>query len=350
VLTASDTELDVGNSFYIAMESLTIVGEPAFIVGETTTGNHLDVASTGTVVSCNHMTLGSEEGSSGSVTVDLGASLVVDSTLYVGGSGTGSFTLRDGTVSSANTIVGTNSGSSGQMRVLGGSTWTNTGAFRVSRGTLSIEEASTLSDCSELFVGSATTGSATVTISGGSNLTLTGNITVAKAADSLSLSGGSKITGLGGDTYGQVSLEDSGTVWEMDAELYAQDGSVLTIEDEALVKAGGLLAYSSAAIRLGGGYLALLGDFTADDAEALTYMLGTLYVWNGSAYEEADTLDDLRYTYCTSDADGLAFTGGIYGDLAGYTLIAAVPEPAHAALLSALAALAFLRLRAGRRG
>jgi hypothetical protein len=91
------------------------------------------------------------------------------------------------------------------------------------------------------------------------------------------------------------------------------------------------------AFRFGGGYLAYYGDCTNElssgdqmhwslkDEEDYYQILptGVVQVRDPDGSWRAGVAADFTVTYCATDADGLAATGGLYSGLAGYTVITA---------------------------
>jgi len=90
------------------------------------------------------------------------------------------------------------------------------------------------------------------------------------------------------------------------------------------------------AFRFGGGYLAYYGDCTDPDSESTMHWslktetdnyqilpTGIVQVRDSDGTWRAGTSSDFTVTYCTTDAEGLAATGGLYDGLAGYTVITA---------------------------
>jgi hypothetical protein len=91
------------------------------------------------------------------------------------------------------------------------------------------------------------------------------------------------------------------------------------------------------AFRFGGGYLAYYGDCTNElssgdqvhwslkDEEDYYQILptGVVQVRDPDGSWRAGVAADFTVTYCATDADGLAATGGLYDGLAGYTVITA---------------------------
>jgi hypothetical protein len=96
--------------------------------------------------------------------------------------------------------------------------------------------------------------------------------------------------------------------------------------------------YNSTNLRFGGGYLAHYGDCRADGPSYWQWRFDTTISLNhtgivtylsclkvrdpdGSWRQALET--DFTVTYCATDAEGLAATGGLYDGLAGYTIITA---------------------------
>ncbi|MCK1275130.1 autotransporter domain-containing protein [Bradyrhizobium sp. 61] len=196
-----------------------------FAVGYYGTGT-LTIQNGGTVSNTNIGLIGSNVGSTGTVTVDGAGSAWTNSTnLAVGNSGTGTLTIRNGgTVSSALGVLGQNFGSTGTVTVDGaGSSWTNSSDLEVGyvgAGTLTIRNGGKVSNVTGgLGINTGSTG--TVTVDGvGSSWTNSGDLSVGNSGTgTLTIRNGGTVssnTGYLGNNVGStgtVTVDGAGSSW-----------------------------------------------------------------------------------------------------------------------------------------
>ncbi|APG12420.1 hypothetical protein BKD09_29205 [Bradyrhizobium japonicum] len=196
-----------------------------FAVGYYGTGT-LTIQNGGTVSNTNIGLIGSNVGSTGTVTVDGAGSAWTNSTnLAVGNSGTGTLTIRNGgTVSSASGVLGQNFGSTGTVTVDGaGSSWTNSSDLEVGyvgAGTLTIRNGGKVSNVTGgLGINTGSTG--TVTVDGvGSSWTNSGDLSVGNSGTgTLTIRNGGTVssnTGYLGNNVGStgtVTVDGAGSSW-----------------------------------------------------------------------------------------------------------------------------------------
>ena len=272
------TSLNAGNS-----------GITGLTVGAAGQGS-FSVTGGGTAQLSGPILVGNAAGGKGAVTIDGAGSQLVDghnriSGITVGNSGTGSFSVTGGGLTSigAPVIVGQNAGSAGSVTIDGAnSKLTNTdqsgnGIFTVGKdgtGQISIAHGGTLvGQFVSMIIGSDANSNGTVSVDGtGSNLTLGGHVPGGSATilvgqngtGTLSASGGATIaSGMiyvgpstsGSSGYGSLILDGAGTGLTITGGLQIGSGS-LTISNGASVSTYfNLNANAGSAINIQGGTL-----------------------------------------------------------------------------------------------
>lgn len=283
-------------------------------VGRNGTGA-LTIADGGTVTSSSG-DIGAFIGGTGTVTVDgAGSALTFANNLLVGFSGGNGFlTIQSGgTVTNQNATLGSQPGSTGTVTVTGtGSTWINTGDLFVGvhdTGMMSIANGGTVVSTNG-FVGELADAASAAFVDGvGSNWTNSGNLTIgADGTGTLSISNGGAVSnafGALGEAMGSVGtaiVDGAGSTWSNSADLRvgesgtgtltianggavsvtgpivlaSQAGSTGTLNiggaQGAAAAAAGML--SAAALEFGGGTGALNFNHTGSNHQFSTIMLG----------------------------------------------------------------------------
>jgi T5SS/PEP-CTERM-associated repeat protein len=249
-------------------------------------------------------------------------------------------------------VTGTNSsspGSSGNPADWGVGTTVYIAAGAPSNfGTLEVTDGSSL-NVQSLILGFS--GSASVTVSGGTVTTVGGDGLVVGNGGRSSLlvgNGGSlssPVATIGWTTANcSVKVTGPGSQWVNSGNLrlgYFSSGNTLTISDGSLVKVSGTLSVgvgsgTNTFLRLDGGYLALFNDQTSALTNYITS--GKVQTWNGTDWAVNTAPGGFSLAYYQTDAAAKSFTG--YDGLGGYTILTAtaVPEPSTYAM--ALAGLA----------
>ncbi|MCK9589708.1 MAG: PEP-CTERM sorting domain-containing protein [Terrimicrobiaceae bacterium] len=316
---ASSANAYVGGSASSAWNTLTITGQGSkWLVGSSSkkrslyVGNHgsnntLAILDGGELTTWGGGVGGFGEANSNSAVVSGAGSKWtnnVDMTVgnLAGANGNSLSILNGGRVTSVNGIVG-NSSASNSVTVSGaGSQWINSG---------------------NLYIGKSATGQTNnLTVSGGGYVS---NVT-------------GQIGGAGGATGNSVLVTGAGSTWRNTGSLVigvvSALGSTLTVTDGGLVQLDGdvnsLGIQSGSVMQLDGGYFAWKGNYDFGSRIALSQF----EIYNGNAWATA-AADELRWEYFIPGADTSGFTGGLYGDLGGYTVLStvAVPEPSAQALI-----------------
>ncbi|CUU19012.1 Bll7882 protein CDS [Bradyrhizobium sp.] len=200
-----------------------------FAVGYYGTGT-LTIQNGGTVSNTNIGLIGSNTGSTGTVTVDgVGSSWTNSGDLSVGNSGTGTLTIRNGgTVSSVTGVLGHNVGSTGTVTVDGaGSSWTNSGLVvgGSGTGTLAIRNGGKVSNVTGVLgFNAGSTGAATVD-GVGSAWTNSGSLFVGySGAGTLTIQNGGTVSNnygfLGYYSTGTVTVDGAGSSWTNSGDLW----------------------------------------------------------------------------------------------------------------------------------
>ncbi|MEM1026883.1 MAG: PEP-CTERM sorting domain-containing protein [Planctomycetota bacterium] len=301
-------------------------------------------------------TIGQTDGFTGTVTVDgLNAEWdITGGALYVGNDGNGILNVRNGgTVSSSSSaVVGRLGGSSGTVNVSGtGSTWSTGSSMSIGSGDngwLNVTDGgSVVSTRFSAAVGS--TGAGVASLDGpGSTWSHGGYMFVGQSnTGDLSITNGAAVdvaqylyAGVnpnGGN--GQIHIEGNGSRLDVGGDT-AIGGSIFsgnfsftdkqgrtTLADGGLMTVGGLFGVNpnaDSSVRLDGGFLALMGDREVE-AQALVDSGAIEVLADGGApgWISAAGLNRVDVEYFADNASAQAFTGGLYGDLGGYTLITA---------------------------
>ncbi|MBN1404392.1 MAG: PEP-CTERM sorting domain-containing protein [Opitutales bacterium] len=308
--------------------------------------------------------VGYGSGISGTVSIN-GGTVTASSEAVIGSYGSGTVrVLGSGSLTTVGARISNQITSTGTVQISGATArWTNTGEYHLGNGgsaTMRVENGGTLTSTSGVFVKD---GSSLTVTSGG---TITGNLGFRVGGDSsdgeMTISGG----GIVRSTYGSViangahvataTVTGAGSIWEATSTLTIANSysgttdNTLIIDDLGLVKvgSGGLVINQSSEynnnVRLGDGFLALLGDKTSSLASWLT--AGAFYIWDAatSTWAVAEEGDIEAVYYTDAALAKLATSSGAfagYEDLGGYTIFTstAVPEPSTYALLGGLAAL-----------
>jgi fibronectin-binding autotransporter adhesin len=295
------------------------------------------------------------DNSTSTATLEGGSSWTNTNSFKVATYGTGTLHIRSGSsVTSSYGDVGEMANSNGLVNIDGaGSQWRNNtylnvghGAGSNCQGTVNITNGGLLSN-GRTSIGQYSGGTGTVTVDGdGSLLTTrgstlyvgqwgTGTMTVSNGA---AVQCGDAYVGYDSAATGNVTIEGSGTAWNVSGSLTGGAGNAtLTIRDDAMVLVGGVLDWGSFVNMSRGGQLALVGS--AGDLTGFLTLIsgdGVIRYWNGAAWSNITNAT-------VSDYSVVAMTSG---DLDGYSVltVTAVPEPATMSLL-ALGGLALLRRR-----
>ncbi|TFV73198.1 autotransporter domain-containing protein [Bradyrhizobium frederickii] len=222
----------------------------ALYVGNSGTGT-LTIQNGGTVSNGADAFIGVNSGATGSVTVDGAGSTWTDTgNLYVGQTGTGVLTIRNGGAVSngADGHIGANSGATGTVTVTGaGSSWTNSGTVSIGEagnGTLTIASGGAVSNTTaKIGANVGATGTATVTGTG-SSWTNSGSLSVGQdGTGTLTIAGGGAVSNTVGaiaanaGSTGSVTVTGAGSSWTNSSNFYVgQNGTgTLTIADGGAV-------------------------------------------------------------------------------------------------------------------
>ncbi|MCP3470142.1 autotransporter domain-containing protein [Bradyrhizobium sp. CCGUVB1N3] len=223
----------------------------ALIVGFSGTGA-LTIQNGGTVSNNGTGAIGLAFGSTGTVTVDgAGSSWAHSGNLFVGDSGTGTLTIRNGgAVSSGTGAIGFASGSTGTVTVDGaGSSWANSANLYVGyqgTGTLTIRNGGTVSNgFGYIGYNSGSTGTVTVDGAGSSwanssDLVVgyfgTGTLTIRNGG---TVSNGFGYIGYNSGSTGTVTVDGAGSSWTISSDLVVGDfgTGTLTIRNGGSVTA-----------------------------------------------------------------------------------------------------------------
>jgi len=202
-------------------------------IGLSNTANGIFTAENqATVTLTGGITLGSNPGADGTLTVD-NATVSSGGTLLVGNHGNGQVTVQNGgTLVSGDGLdaatLGSGANGTGSMTVTGvGSTWTANGYLRVGRegtGTLNIMDSASVSVTDETLIGDEITGTGTVTVD---DATLNaGSILVGnEGTGTMTISGGSTVTaddfivGNDVDAVGTAAVTGTGSSLDLAVEL-----------------------------------------------------------------------------------------------------------------------------------
>ena len=188
----------------------------------------------------------------GKVTVDGAGSIwTISSTLYAGGSNTGTLIIQNGgTVSSNSGNIGNGTTGNGTVTVDGiGSIWTNTGALTVGdlgTGTLIIENGGKVSSSGgQMYIGNNSGSAGNVTVDGaGSSLTNANFLYVGNnGTGELSISNGGQVTSSSGGVIGvfgtgKVTVDGTGSSWTSNGILYVGNNGT----GELIIRNGGTVS------------------------------------------------------------------------------------------------------------
>jgi T5SS/PEP-CTERM-associated repeat protein len=233
----------------------------ALYVGNSGTGA-LTIQNGGTVSNGADAFIGVNSGATGTVTVDgAGSSWTDTGNLYVGQTGTGVLTIRNGGAVSngSDGHIGANAGATGTVTVTGaGSSWTNAGTLSVGEagtGTLTIANGGAVSNTTATIgTNAGATGTAMVTGTG-SSWTNSGNLSVGQdGTGTLTIAGGGAVSnvvgaiGANAGSTGTVTVTGAGSSWTNSSNFYVgQNGTgTLTIADGGAVS--GLVGIIGAAL------------------------------------------------------------------------------------------------------
>ncbi|WP_441241336.1 autotransporter domain-containing protein [Tardiphaga sp. 768_D3_N2_1] len=256
------------------------------VVGRFGTGT-LTIQNGGAVSNGGFGSLGYFAGSTGTVTVDgAGATWTNSSDLYVGNSGTGTLTIRNGgKVSNLTGDLGVNAGSTGTATVDGaGSSWTNSGDLIVGdsgTGTLTIRNGGTVSNVTG-YLGSLAGSTGTVTVDGaGSAWTNSGDLYVGRSGTGmLTIRNGGAVSNAGfgylgftAGTTGSATVDGAGSTWTNSSTLivgYSGAGTLTIQNGGAVSDVTGVLGFTAGST----------GSATVDGAGSAWTNSGGLYVGN----------------------------------------------------------------------
>ncbi|MDR3487706.1 MAG: autotransporter domain-containing protein [Bradyrhizobium sp.] len=193
--------LNAGSTGTLTVESgATVTSTTGLTIG--TDGTGIVVVQTGGTVTANEIILGEQASASGTVTVDgTGSRLTSSTDLVVGLLGLGHLTVSNGAqVTSANGYIGYAPGFASDVTVTGiGSTWTSIGVFvggnntGSGTGSLTISNGGTVDATSGLAVGAYVGSIGSLTIQG-SNSTLNDGGTLVLGSGTISVSNGGKVS------------------------------------------------------------------------------------------------------------------------------------------------------------
>ncbi|MGY8664065.1 autotransporter domain-containing protein [Bradyrhizobium sp. UFLA05-109] len=233
-----------------------------FAVGYSGAGT-LRISNGGTVTSATATSTGAyigyNAGSTGSVTVDgTGSSWTNSGYLFVGVSGTGALTIKNGgTVTSRSAAIGYNSTGSATVD---GSSWTDSGNLFVGynstgKGTLTISNGGTVTDVQGI-IGWNSAGPNNVSVTGaGSTWTSSSNLAVGQTGTGTLMvgNGGAVISNLGlignnSGSTGFATVDGLGSSWTSSNLAVGNDGTgTLTISNGGTVNAGGTMSIANGA-------------------------------------------------------------------------------------------------------
>jgi T5SS/PEP-CTERM-associated repeat protein len=206
----------------------------------------LSIANCGSVRNSWAYSIGSNRGSTGSVTVaGIGSTLINTEELDIGYFGSGTLSISDGgSVSSGHqqfcSFIGHGSRSSGVVSVAGtGSTWTNGSSLLVGyggKGSLLITNGGSVSNWDSL-IGANFGSTGSVTVDGiGSNWTGTAQLTVGfSGSGTMSITNGGSVSstdplvGYSSSSKGAVTVNGAGSTWTMIGSLHVGEGGSGTL-------------------------------------------------------------------------------------------------------------------------
>jgi T5SS/PEP-CTERM-associated repeat protein/autotransporter-associated beta strand protein len=175
--------------------------------------------------------IASAVGSTGQVTVGAGSSWTNSSSLIVGDLGTGTLVIQNGgQVTNTSGSIGSDAGSTGQVTVTGaGSTWTNSGFFNVGgngTGTLLIQNGGQMTSADgRIGFLTGSTGQVTVTGAGSSWMNSSFLEVGFQGAGALAVQNGGQVTSTVGrigfltGSTGQATVDGAGSNWTMTSDL-----------------------------------------------------------------------------------------------------------------------------------
>lgn len=292
---------------------------------------------------------------------------------YVGVDSVGTLQVDGGSTPSITDIayIGQNAGSDGTATITGaGSSWT-TGQIRtgmVGKGVLNILAGGLVKANDTVYIGQYSTADNQCNINGsGSTLDATGqNVIVGQGSDpAFSASGTTTVSG-GGQVLSQYTsfgeaangigygtLTGTGTKWMCSTNMVIGKNGIgeLLVEDGALLQTIDLLmgnyVGSSGLLKIQTGGMVALSDHGGSSATTLSGFLDRITSYSASTmaveyYDEGtSSWDDINNA--TLGVDYTLQSGT--GDLAGYTVLTAIPEPATALLLLGLSPVMLKRYR-----
>lgn len=303
--------------------------------------------------------------------------------LYVGNAGNNN-TLRienGGTVTSVGAYIGTGGGYNDGIQTAWNNTATVTGNGSVWEIVpfSSTTNGTTTVTANDFYVGKAGYGNSLKILNGGkvinpknlhisgdgmlvtwgngtftANMTTTDNSVLVSGAGSVLENGGN--INIGTQLVSQITVSGNTTTKTYIDGEYSQ--GTLTIADSGLVMIGSAISDSSVlsvaencSVQVNGGFLAWYGDLTLGGDSGALYDL--IAAEKFSVLTEAGSwvtasASDFTISFAGDEETSLNLTGGLYGDLAGYTILTSayvVPEPAAAALLCLGLAALYLRSR-----
>ena len=302
----------------------------------------LNITDGGTVSNNRYSAIGYQPGSTGEINIDGAGSIWTNNDyLYVGCEGDGRVNVTGGGTVSNNSwgSIGDNNGSTGTVTVDGpGSTWTNSSQLVVGNygdGTLNITDGGMVSN-SWSYIGSVSSSTGTVTVNGAnSTWTNTDYLVVGRYGNgTLNITNGGAVSNSGGSIgynsggTGEVTVDGTGSTLANKGLIVGHFGNgTLNITGGGLVSVAGTLYIDDnhrgdSFINMAtGGMLALFGEGDETLAQFMGLIAGTdaIRYWDESIAGWADITGATRakdYTleYLTD------------GDLAGYTMLT-VAEP-----------------------
>jgi T5SS/PEP-CTERM-associated repeat protein len=302
----------------------TVTSNPTVMTGGTADLNGLNVGFTGTgsltanggaaiTVTNNNLTVGGDTSgtfpaANGTVVLDA-SSLTVTGTppstgmIFVGASGTGSFTAQNGsTVSTVDSYVGHLQGASGTVSV-NASAWTNSGSNFVGNqgtGVFNVQNAGTVTVTGDTVLGADTTGNGTINISG---------TTSAWTTTGLTILGGNAITPVGGT--GTINISNAGSYTANGAQNFVGRVGIgaMNITSGGQLSSGGVtyLGYSSGS----SGMVVIDGATSAWNVTGSGVVIGgndgsiaggdgNVVVRNGGKFNSADVLLGIDSTHTST--------------------------------------------------